>query len=418
MLNEDEVALSGDEPEYTEIKPVFKNVLSEDNIKVLRSKDRNKDLFFVIPPKEDFLSKFKKTKKEINNLFNIKGIGFNQSPFPRSFAVRSFKKGMTNFFFGPKGILTNKLKSIKKIYKNKVKETSRINAPIHIGPLTYLELKSKNSTKNRIDEFRKFALERSQNFCMTEANINNESQLSTSLSNNHPLHNCIEPNKRKRSSISLHKKIKSIDSNRKGQTSTVHSRFFTPLKKNEFKSRNDSQSLSHNKSLNFLYSPLKEKNRKIRSELIDLDHSYYRLENSLYKIVDKVNRATNEILGARKYLSPKLKRDIIVLYDAKYVKKGLEKTEDIIKEAVHQKKKEEKYNISKVNNETALLLADKILNSFDKSKEGKFYIPKKRIYTKYNFDNKLRNKCNENFSVIEKMTFSLDKLKRSHNMLS
>ena len=70
-----------------------------------------------------------------------------------------------------------------------------------------------------------------------------------------------------------------------------------------------------------------------------------------------------------------------------------------------------------MNNETALNFAEQITEEYyRKTRNGQFYIPKKRIYSKYNFNQTLRKKCNGNYKVMEKMAFSLDKLKQRYKL--
>ena len=65
-----------------------------------------------------------------------------------------------------------------------------------------------------------------------------------------------------------------------------------------------------------------------------------------------------------------------------------------------------------MNDETALKFADDILTSyFKKTRKGKYFSPKTKKYTRYNFNMQIREHLNSNQIKMERMTLSLDKLK-------
>ena len=166
---------------------------------------------------------------------------------------------------------------------------------------------------------------------------------------------------------------------------------------------------------------MKTTKKELNIKLDQVDNNYNKLGNKLFKLIDKSN-ISKPISKDVKNKERKFAKDVEAILDAKVRKSSLEKTKQLYRNAIRSASCNKKYSllsktITKINDETALQLADKLTNRYvKKTKHGRFYIPKKRIYVKYNYDMKIRNKCVNNQEKMQKMTFSLDKLKQKYEL--
>ena len=153
--------------EETEIKPVFRPFLSEENVKPklnLKKMSNNANNTISNSKKRNELyNKIKKDKSEFKSYFKIKNTIFNQIKLDKPEALKKLEKGLKVVFFGKEGYITKKLDSLKKIYKKR-RNSIGIDTKIYAGTLDFLDLKSKNSMGGRLDDYKKNYLFRSNNF--------------------------------------------------------------------------------------------------------------------------------------------------------------------------------------------------------------------------------------------------------------
>lgn len=412
-----------------EFQTIFYPLLSEENPReVLQPnhlENNKKSVSYILPQKKnEFLSKFRLKKHEIKSMFKIKNSVFDLIKSSKPPALKRLEKGMKKYFFGPDGIVANELLWFKKIYRKKRPYSIGINSTIFVGNLAYLDLKNKNSLTNRIDETKKMYLKRSQNFAVAEK----QSTLSLFFSP-----------KKKRSSINipLHTMGNNLNSQKRLSTLKIENKK-TPHKMKQKKkpfdcriyntyhtvseehrdSRNNKSTFSFSsphKTINYQYEA-----KKLSRKIEIVDSNLVELENTLFKIIDSSSLRNKTVNKDEE----KIIKDIEVILDAKVKKQSKEKAKDLLNEALNDKEHECKValmklsdGITKMNNETALKFAERITEEYyRRTRNGKFYIPKKKMYSKYCFNTDLRNKCNGNYRLMEKMAFSLDKLKQKYKL--
>ena len=105
--------------EETEIKPVFRPFLSEENVKPklnLKKMSNNANNTISNSKKRNELyNKIKKDNSEFKSYFKIKNTIFNQIKLDKPEALKKLEKGLKVVFFGKEGYITKKLDSLKKI---------------------------------------------------------------------------------------------------------------------------------------------------------------------------------------------------------------------------------------------------------------------------------------------------------------
>lgn len=413
-----------------EFQNIFYPLLSEENprevIQPNHLENNKKSVSYFLPKKKnEFLSKFRLKKHEIKSMFKIKNSVFDLIKSSKPPALKRLEKGMKQYFFGPDGIVANELLWFKKIYRKRRPYSIGINSTIFVGNLAYLDLKNKNSLTNRIDETKKMYLKRSQHFAVAEKQTAGSllfSPMKKRASVSIPLHtmsNHLSPQKR----ISMLKIEKQKTHYKKKQKKKpfdcrIYNTYHT-MSEEHRESRNNKSTFSFNspqKTINYQYEAKKKLSRKIEM----VDSNLVQLENTLFKIIDS-SSLKNKALSKEE---EKIIKDIEIILDAKVKKQSKEKAKDLLKEALNNKDRECKValmklsdGITKMNNETALKFAESITEEYyRRTRNGKFYIPKKKMYSKYCFNTDLRNKCSGNYRLMEKMAFSLDKLKQKYKL--
>ena len=430
-LNTDNNIIEPHKP--SSLPEVFYSFLSEENIRevtIPNQKESTKKQVGLISlkHKSEFLSNFRTKKHAIKSMFKIKNSIFDMIKSTKPPALKRLEKGMKKYFFGPDGIVANELLWFKRIFRKRRQFTVGLDTKIYAGNLAFLDLKNKNSYNNRLDEAKKMYLKRSQHFTICDKENDkplvyqsfkketittppNLLRLVTSPKKNRKTSSMMKCEKTKTSPRVLHKRKKPFDC-------TIYNTYFPS---NSYKkSRNRS-----NVSLTLPARPFStctiSRKKELTSKIQLIDTNYNELENKLFQIIDQSNTVRGKTVNVKE---EKIKEDVEVILDAKMKKKTKQKTKDLLKEAMNNKELECKKaimklsdGITRMNNETALNFAEQITEEYyRKTRNGQFYIPKKRIYSKYNFNQTLRKKCNGNYKVMEKMAFSLDKLKQRYKL--
>ena len=480
----------------TQIKNVFHPFLPNENLKEIdinsmtnqnfilstptSNAKKEKTLLINTKPKSNaFSSNLRKKTIEIKNLFNIKESVFHTIRSTKPPALIRLEKGMKEYFFGPKGIVSQNLKWYKKLITKKRQYSIGIYSKINFGSLAYLDMNNTGTISNRKEQQRRTILEKSANFIINNGQFNTEiyrrdsqikstrksinvnentpqlhtqrhSKMHSIYRNNNTINSNNNSNKRSRNTIqnlpslsiqlsdnetsntnnnnNINNKHHHTINNSSNNTYRYHSSLFnTPY----LSLRTQNQKLSlykHNNSPHIVMPQqafpsllMKTTKKELNIKLDQVDNNYNKLGNKLFRLIDKSN-TSKPIIKDVKNKERKFAKDVEAILDAKVRKTSPAKTKQLYRNAIRSASCNKKYSllsktITKVNDETALQLADKLANKYvKKTKHGKFYIPKKRTYVKYNYDMKIRNKCVNNQEKMQKMTFSLDKLKQKYEL--
>ena len=119
--------------------------------------------------KNEIVQKIYSKRKAINSLYKIKDTVF-AGIIGKPVSLKYLELGMKKIFFGPEGFITNKVNFLKKVYKKKRDFHIGLDTRIYAGNLDYLDLRTKNSYNNRIDEAKRAYFARSSNFALAENN--------------------------------------------------------------------------------------------------------------------------------------------------------------------------------------------------------------------------------------------------------
>ncbi len=231
-----------------------------------------------------------------------------------------------------------------------------------------------------------------------------------------------------------------ISKNKKMQEKINKNRLHSPNKssqeKNENKQNEDNiySTCEYHNFKSDLYSPIyspesikfkKEinKTKKVLNEKIKtMESPIPQLEGELYEIIDRINEFQNEEIIKKDFHKEKLKEDIFIITGIKLPeKKNKISTKNFLKETIEDKDTKYKnavYRFTKglknMDEKTALKCVEEITPYTPKKdyKKLNYNVKKKKVVEeKYFPDEKLRSKCIENDKKMERLTFSLDKLK-------
>ena len=227
------------------------------------------------------------------------------------------------------------------------------------------------------------------------------------------------------------KKKQKINKNR------LHSSSKSRQEKNENKQNEDNiySTYEYHNFKSDLYTPIhsaesikfkKEinKTKKVLNEKIKtMESPIPQLEGELYEIIDRINEFQNEEIIKKDFHKEKLKEDIFIITGIKLPeKKNKTTTKNFLKETIEDKDTKYKNAVSRftkglknMDEETALKCVEEITPYTPKKdfKKLNYNVKKKKkvVEEKYIPDEKLRSKCVENDKKMERLTFSLDKLK-------
>ena len=409
--------------------------------------------------KNEIVQKIYTKRKAINSLYKIKDTVFS-SIIGKPVSLKYLELGMKKIFFGPEGFITNKVNFLKKVYKKKRDFHIGLDTRIYAGNLDYLDLRTKNSYNNRIDEAKRAYFARSSNFALAE---NNKKKRKDVFKNKR---NKIE----NKSSLFLNKfnlttssdDIKKICLN---EPKKIHSFSNKEIKKNfssqQQKSKMKSKiklKLKHKKLNLNLFSPIFNDNNRLLSGLTSSNHycNIYKKVINKTKINQKIikqtkNQLKQKIKSINEPLSDmesdlnsfldnsntykrlyeiepkddKIKQDIEIISDIKIIdEKSKVKASNKLKEEIDNDKFRFSIlrlsdGIKNLNEDTALKLAHNITHNYIEETQGSSYISQNgNFFKKNNYNAQLRNLCSSNLKKMEKMAFSLDLLKNKFNLRS
>ena len=409
--------------------------------------------------KNEIVQKIYSKRKAINSLYKIKDTVF-AGIIGKPVSLKYLELGMKKIFFGPDGFITNKVNFLKKVYKKKRDFHIGLDTRIYAGNLDYLDLRTKNSYNNRIDEAKRAYFARSSNFALAE---NNKKKRKDVFKNKR---NKIE----NKSSLFLNKfnlttssdDIKKICLN---EPKKIHSFSNKEIKKNfssqQQKSKMKSKiklKLKHKKLNLNLLSPIFNDNNRILSGLTSSNHycNIYKKVINKTKINQKIikqtkNQLKQKIKSINEPLSDmesdlnsfldnsntykrlyeiepkddKIKQDIEIISDIKIIdEKSKLKASNKLKEEIDNDKFRFSIlrlsdGIKNLNEDTALKLAHNITHNYIEETQGSSYITQNgNFFKKNNYNAQLRNLCSSNLKKMEKMAFSLDLLKNKFNLRS
>ena len=409
--------------------------------------------------KNEIVQKIYTKRKAINSLYKIKDTVFS-SIIGKPVSLKYLELGMKKIFFGPEGFITNKVNFLKKVYKKKRDFHIGLDTRIYAGNLDYLDLRTKNSYNNRIDEAKRAYFARSSNFALAE---NNKKKRKDVFKNKR---NKIE----NKSSLFLNKfnlttssdDIKKICLN---EPKKIHSFSNKEIKKNfssqQQKSKMKSKiklKLKHKKLNLNLFSPIFNDNNRLLSGLTSSNHycNIYKKVINKTKINQKIikqtkNQLKQKIKSINEPLSDmesdlnsfldnsntykrlyeiepkddKIKQDIEIISDIKIIdEKSKVKASNKLKEEIDNDKFRFSIlrlsdGIKNLNEDTALKLAHNITHNYIEETQGSSYITQNgNFFKKNNYNAQLRNLCSSNLKKMEKMAFSLDLLKNKFNLRS
>ena len=441
----------------TPIKSVFNPFLSDENIE---ESQKNKGIpEYKKSYNDNIVYKYKNQTKKIKDLYKIDNTVFNQILYEKE----------------SEKVINEELIARKKNSKKNLKTNfDNLEEKIFAGTLDFLELEDKNIELKKLKNIKKDYLIHSSNFyvasnkyevkkhnlfspkkykknnLMSKTNNNfQKRRISDNLENE-------ESNKRnniKDNTDSLFTPTKTIYSLKKFSSvkrpqTGINTINKIPIKltTNNIKSRNKGNNFIQGNTINFnsydnIYADLylskgsieslqfKKEMNKTRNEIVsklikNVERPNSRLENQLLRIIDRSNKVKNkEIFKSDK---DKIKKDIEII-TGKKIKLRNKKTKakkfliETINGQIDEKRKKAMLKISdklmNMNDETALKFADDILTSyFKKTRKGKYFSPKTKKYTRYNFNMQIREHINSNQIKMERMTLSLDKLKNKFDL--
>ena len=469
--------------EETEIKPVFRPFLSEENVKpklnLKKISNNANNTKSNSKKRNELYNKIKKDKSEFKSYFKIKNTIFNQIKLDKPEALKKLEKGLKVVFFGKEGYITKKLDSLKKIYKKR-RNSIGIDTKIYAGTLDFLDLKSKNSMGGRLDDYKKNYLFRSNNFSVArdkfgrreamfiannskkrkiQKNVkrlfsaqNNQSPFITDYKNKNYINEyTIKLLKANFNTISTFSSIPQSAKTNKTQLKTENKTNKSMNNRTRKKNRNEickTLEINENKDLystyeyhnckSDLYSPIsspetikikkeiKKTKRQLSERIKTMEFPMPELEGELYEIIERTNLMENEDMQKENFKTQKLKEDIYIITGIKLpenkkqtpVKKLVQ--ESLENKDIRQKKALKRFTkgLKNMDEETALKCVEEFTPYTPKKtfKKLDLYKPKKVVEEKYIPDDKLRIKCVENDKKMERLAFSLDKLKVKYDL--
>ena len=106
--------------------------------------------------------------KDIKSYFNINNSIFKEMQSKNTFVLNNFRKGFLKYFFGPRGIVTEKNKDLNDFYESMGLKIG-LNTQIYAGSLDYYDFLSKyDSYFERLKSSRKSMLKMSENIAIAE----------------------------------------------------------------------------------------------------------------------------------------------------------------------------------------------------------------------------------------------------------
>lgn len=409
--------------------------------------------------KNEIVQKIYSKRKAINSLYKIKDTVFSHI-IGKPVSLKYLELGMKKIFFGPEGFITNKVNFLKKVYKKKRDFHIGLDTRIYAGNLDYLDLRTKNSYNNRIDEAKRAYFARSSNFALAENNKKKQKDVFKNKRNKIENKSSFDLNKFnlttssdniKKIDLNEHKKIHSF-SNKE-----IKKKISSQQQKNKMKSKIKLK-LKHKKLNLNLLSPRFNNNNRLLSGLTTPKHycnTYKKVINKT-KINQKIikqtkNQLKQKIKSINEPLSDmesdlnsfldnsntykrlyeielkddKIKQDIEIISDIKIIdEKSKVKASNKLKEELDNDKFRFSIlrlsdGIKNLNEDTALKLAHNITHNYIEETQGSSYVSQNcNYFKKNNYNSQLRNLCSSNLKKMEKMAFSLDLLKNKFNLRS
>ena len=117
---------------------IFRNFLIKENVDKSKKYIRYKKTE-VLPEYSNIKKKINNHIKEIKNNFDIKDTIFKEIKSKDIMAYSKFARNMKILFFGPKGMITQKIPHLKKYYNSQQKEKIGLNTKIYAGRWEYFE---------------------------------------------------------------------------------------------------------------------------------------------------------------------------------------------------------------------------------------------------------------------------------------
>ena len=446
----------------TAIKSVFKPFLSEEDIE----KNKNNEKYLKLKKHQnEFSYKLKNKQKEIKRLYKINNTIFsqiiNQKP---SDALMEFKKEIKQIFFGRNSLLSKKFgffnKKRRSISENKLKEK------IFTGNLDFLDLEDNINIK-KINTIKKNYLLHSSNFevgkkpSLTSSqrllipkinkfqsliNLGNSNSKTQKYSNEENNKQNVFNEKENSSTINPSKTYSSFFNRYMNTISKNTNKQFSSIKK--IKSFNSKEELSRNNNLNiksktsnfseninnyysdFCYSSsndssqfrrgMKKKKKEIVSQIKEVSKPISKIENELFKIIDRSNRIKNKELRDKK--EEKVRKDIEIITGFKVKFRKKPKTRQFLFESLKGERSRKKIKditkvsdkLTKMTDEDALKYAESSTSNYKAI--NKFLLPKTKEYAKYNYNMIIRDNCFFNHEKIEKMMMALQQLKNKFDL--
>jgi len=406
--------------------------------------------------KNEIVQKIYSKRKAINSLYKIKDTVF-AGIIGKPVSLKYLELGMKKIFFGPEGFITNKVNFLKKVYKKKRDFHIGLDTRIYAGNLDYLDLRTKNSYNNRIDEAKRAYFARSSNFALKEKKKKKKKDVFKNKRNK------IE----NKSSFCLNKfnlttssdNIKNINLN---ESKNIHSfsnkeikkKFSSQQQKNKTKSKIKlklkhkklnlnllSPRFNNNRLLSGLTTPkqycytykklinktkinqkiIKQTKNQLKQKIKSINEPLSDMESDLYSFLDNSN--TYKRLYEIEPKDEKMKQDIELISDIKIIdEKSKVKASNKLKEELDNDKFRFSIlrlsdGIKRLNEDTALKLAHNITHNYIEETQGSSYISQNgNFFKKPNYNTQLRNLCSSNLKKMEKMAFSLDLLKNKFNL--
>ena len=439
------------------IKTCFNSFLCE-----YGSKNTNNNLicsYASLNKKNEIFQKIYSKRKAINNLYKVKDTVFSNI-IGKPVSLKYLELGMKKIFFGPDGFITNKVNFLKKVYKKKRDFHIGLDTRIYAGNLDYLDLRTKNSYNNRVDEAKRAYFTRSSNFAVA-INKNDKGNSNYKNNKNKNKRNKIE-NKRTFSKFNLttssdniqledskrkvnsftqeNKKIKLLSNEQKNK---VKNKIKLKLKNRKLNLNLLSPKFKSNRILSGLTSPKhytkidekkiaydRKKNQKLikktKKELklkinsLALDEPLSEKESDLYSFLDNSNpfKKIYEVDSKEE----KIMQDIEIITNMKITdeKTKAKATNKLIDEIDNDKFRFSILRLSdgirNLNEDTALKLANEITNNYLEETQGSYISQNGNTFKKPNYDIQLRNNCSSNLKKMERMAFSLDLLKSKFHL--
>lgn len=165
---------------------------------------------------------------------------------------------------------------------------------------------------------------------------------------------------------------------------------------------------------------MKKKKKEIVSQIKEVSKPISKIENELFKIIDRSNRIKNKELRDKK--EEKVRKDIEIITGFKVKFRKKPKTRQFLFESLKGERSRKKIKditkvsdkLTKMTDEDALKYAESSTSNYKAI--NKFLLPKTKEYAKYNYNMIIRDNCFFNHEKIEKMTMALQQLKNKFDL--